>query len=138
MPLRKSADIYTASTLDIDVEVKPFYLHKESAPEASIYVWGYNVVIRNRRADTIHLKSRYWRITDGLGQIQEVHGEGVVGKQPYIPPGQVFEYTSGTPLPTPSGIMNGYYIVHDEGGDIFNINTPVFSLDSPYQSKTLN
>tara|TARA_B100001971_G_C17872191_1_gene373802 strand:+ start:130 stop:543 length:414 start_codon:yes stop_codon:yes gene_type:complete len=129
---------YRASTLDIDVEVEPFFMEQESTPEASIYVWGYKVMIHNRRAKSVKLQSRYWKITDGLGQTQEVHGEGVIGKQPQISPGQKFEYTSGAPLPTPSGIMYGHYTVIEETGDIFDINIPAFSLDSPFQKQTLN
>jgi len=135
---RKKVAAYSASTLDVDVKVAPYFLEKESTPEDSIYVWGYKVVIHNRRQHPITLRSRYWKITDGLGQIQEVQGQGVVGKQPVIEPDGHFDYTSGAPLGTPSGIMYGHFIMHESTGDVFSVNAPAFSLDSPYQKQTLN
>ncbi|MGH6945678.1 MAG: Co2+/Mg2+ efflux protein ApaG, partial [Geminicoccaceae bacterium] len=77
------------------------------------------------------LISRHWRITDGLGRTMEVRGEGVVGKQPVLAPGEVFEYTSGTPLATPSGIMVGSYLMVTSAGEEFEVAIPAFSLDAP-------
>ena len=77
--------------------------------------------------------TRHWRITDSLGNIQEVQGDGVVGEQPVLTPGESFEYTSGTPLGTPSGIMVGTYQMETESGDRFDVDIPAFSLDSPHQ-----
>jgi len=84
------------------------------------------------------LVSRHWRITDALGRIQEVRGPGVVGEQPVLGPGQSFQYTSGVPLPTPSGFMVGTYNMVSTTGDHFDIEIPAFSLDSPSAERTLN
>ena len=81
----------------------------------------------------MQLLSRFWQITDGLGRVQEVRGPGVVGEQPVILPGTAYEYTSGTPLATPSGIMVGSYSVEAEDGESFEVAIPAFSLDSPHQ-----
>ena len=80
----------------------------------------------------MQLKTRIWRITDAYGRTEEVRGPGVVGQTPVIPPGQSFNYTSGCPLPTPSGIMVGSYQMTDEAGRAFDVAIPAFSLDSPY------
>jgi ApaG protein len=86
----------------------------------------------------VQLRRRHWRITDGMGRTQEVRGPGVVGEQPVLGPGQSFEYTSGTPLSTPSGIMVGSYEMETRQGESFRIAIPAFSLDSPHQSVRLN
>jgi ApaG protein len=96
------------------------------------------VRIDNGGAETVQLRNRYWRITDSLGRIQEVRGPGVVGEQPILHPGESFEYTSGTPLKTPSGIMVGTYQMEAQGGERFDIAIPAFSLDSPHQAIRLN
>ena len=93
----------------ITVTVKPIYLDDQSAPDESHFVWAYHIRIENNGGETVQLRNRYWRITDSLGRVQEVRGAGVVGEQPVLKPGESFEYTSGTPLPTPSGIMTGTY-----------------------------
>jgi ApaG protein len=80
----------------------------------------------------VKLEHRYWRITDAIGRVQEVSGPGVIGEQPIIPPGGSFEYTSGTPLPTSSGIMMGRYGMIDQRGQAFDVDIPAFSLDSPH------
>ncbi len=82
--------------------------------------------------------NRYWQITDSLGRVQEVRGAGVVGEQPTLRPGEAFEYTSGTPLPTPSGIMVGAYEMKGLNGRHFDVAVPAFSLDSPHQPVRLN
>jgi ApaG protein len=81
---------------------------------------------------------RHWKITDALGRVQEVRGAGVVGEQPILRPGEVYEYTSGTPLSTPSGIMMGSYQMEAEDGEAFDIVVPAFSLDSPFQTRRIN
>ena len=86
----------------------------------------------------MQLRSRHWKITDGLGRLQEVKGPGVVGKTPMLRPGDVFEYTSGTPLSTPSGIMAGTYQMVSEQGEKFDIEIPTFSLDLPAERRHLN
>ena len=124
---------YEAKTRDILVRVRAFYLDDQSEPENSRYVWAYRVAVENRSRVTVKLVGRTWRITDGIGRTQTVQGEGVVGEQPVLQPGQAFEYTSGTPLPTPSGFMAGaYHMVAEGSGEVFDIEIPAFSLDSPH------
>src|SRR5436309_12039980 len=130
--------MYSETTRSIKVSVKPFYLEDQSSPTDNHYVWAYQVRIENHGGETVQLRRRYWRITDALGRIQEVRGPGVVGEQPVLAPGEAFEYTSGTPLPTPSGIMVGTYEMETRGGDSFSVRIPAFSLDSPHQPVRLN
>ena len=120
------------------MKVKPFFLEDQSSPDEAHYVWAYHVTIENHGSETVQLRMRYWRITDSLGRVQEVRGAGVVGEQPILKPGESFEYTSGTPLPTPSGIMVGTYQMESESGERFEIAVPAFSLDSPHQPSRLN
>ena len=124
--------MYEKTTRNISVSVQPFYLEEQSAPEEDRFVWAYRVNIANRGPETVQLLRRHWRITDRLGRLQEVEGPGVVGEQPVLKPGESFEYTSGCPLPTPSGIMVGTYQMTTVGGEQFDIDVPAFSLDSPY------
>ena len=130
--------MYSATTKAIRVSVKPIFLDDQSTPSEDHYVWAYQVTIENTGSGTVQLINRHWRITDAQGRMQEVKGEGVVGEQPRLGPGQLFEYTSGTPLTTPSGLMMGSYEMEDERGQRFDIDIPPFSLDSPYQARQLN
>lgn len=130
--------MYSAITRSIRVSVEPIFLEEQSSPPDDHYVWAYQVKIENDGEETVQLVNRYWRITDAQGRMQEVQGEGVVGEQPTLKPGQAFEYTSGTPLGTPSGIMMGSYEMETTGGERFDIDIPAFSLDSPYQARQLN
>lgn len=130
--------MYQQTTRSIMVSVEPTYLDDQSAPSDAHFVWKYHVRIENLGKITVQLRNRYWRITDSLGRVQEVRGAGVVGEQPILHPGESYEYTSGTPLKTPSGIMVGIYEMESETGEIFDIDIPAFSLDSPYQPKRLN
>ena len=130
--------MYTATTRAILVTVRPQYLPDQSDPAKAQYVWAYQVRIENKGDFTVQLRSRHWKITDGLGRLQEVKGPGVVGKTPMLRPGDVFEYTSGTPLSTPSGIMGGTYQMVDEAGVKFDIEIPTFSLDLPAERRHLN
>jgi ApaG protein len=109
-----------------------------SEPDSGRWFWGYTINIRNKSARTVQLMHRHWRITDGNGRLEEVKGPGVVGEQPIIPPGELFSYTSGCPLPTPSGIMAGSYRFVDEAGEGFDVAIPAFSLDSPQARRVLN
>ena len=108
--------MYSQTTRSIKVTVKPFYLEDQSSPADNHFVWAYHVRIENRGRETVQLRRRHWKITDNRGQMQEVRGPGVVGEQPVLAPGESFEYTSGTPLPTPSGIMVGSYEMETRGG----------------------
>ena len=130
--------MYEATTRAIRVSVRPQYLPDQSDPADSQYVWAYHVRIENQGIDTVQLRSRHWRITDGLGRLQEVRGLGVIGKTPMLRPGEVFEYTSGTPLSTSSGIMSGTYQMVSETGEKFDIEIPAFSLDTPAAPRSLN
>lgn len=130
--------MYTETTRGITVTVQPVYLDDQSSPAEGHYVWAYRVRIENHGAETVQLKSRHWKITDALGRMQEVQGAGVVGEQPVLQPGQSYEYTSGTPLNTPSGIMMGSYQMESDGGETFDIGIPAFSLDSPHEVHRLN
>ncbi len=131
--------MYRETTHDITVTVKPYYLAEQSSPDEAHFVWAYHVRIENNGRRTVQLRNRYWRITDSLGRTQEVRGAGVVGEQPKLRPGDSYEYTSGTPLPTPSGIMGGSYQMEEsETGERFDVTIPNFSLDSPHQPSRLN
>lgn len=129
--------MYTDITRSIQVTVEPIYLDDESAPDEDHYVWAYHVRIENRGREIVQIRSRHWRITDSFGRTQEVRGAGVVGEKPVLHPGDSFEYTSGTPLTTPSGIMVGSYRMVNADGEGFDVAIPAFSLDSPYQEKRL-
>ena len=131
--------MYSQTTRAITVTVKPFFLEDQSSPSDSHYVWAYHVRIENQGPETVQLRNRHWRITDSRGRTQEVRGAGVVGEQPVLRPGDSFEYTSGTPLPTPSGIMTGSYQMEaSDTGERFDVRIPSFSLDSPHQPVKLN
>lgn len=130
--------MYQTTTRNIRVSVEPAFVEDYSLPADDHYVWSYRVTIENAGTETIRLRSRYWRITDANGRIQEVRGTGVVGEQPMLEPGDVFEYTSGAPLETPSGIMTGQYFMETKAGETFEVAIPAFSLDSPYQLVKLN
>ena len=130
--------MYAQTTREIRVQVQPIYLEDQSSPEKGQYFWAYRVKIENHGRDTVQLKTRYWQITDAYGRVQEVRGPGVVGEQPVLQPGEMFEYTSGTPLSTPSGFMVGAYQMETTSGERFDVAIPAFSLDSPSQSRQLH
>ncbi len=124
--------VYNQTTQDIRVTVTPSFLVDQSAPDENLYVWAYHVIIENLGDATVQLMTRYWRITNALGELQEVRGDGVVGEQPVLGPGDSFEYTSGCPLATSSGFMAGSYQMMAGDGNMFDAAIPAFSLDSPY------
>ena len=130
--------MYAEITRSIKITVKPVYLEDQSSPSENHYVWAYHIRIDNEGSRTVQLINRYWRITDALGRTQEVRGAGVVGEQPILHPGESFEYTSGTPLASPSGIMVGTYRMVTSDGEGFDVAIPPFSLDSPYQERKIN
>ena len=133
-----SAKHYAETTRTITVKVEPIYLEEQSDPDENHFVWAYHVRIENNGQNTVQLMTRHWRITDSLGKIHEVRGDGVVGEQPVLKPGGAFEYTSGTPLSTSSGIMDGSYQMETEGGERFDVRIPAFSLDSPHHRRQLH
>ena len=130
--------MYRALTRDIEVTVEPYYLADQSDPDDSRYVWGYRVVISNHSEIAVRLVTRYWHITDQNGQVDEVHGPGVIGEQPRLRPGDTYEYSSGCPLDTPSGMMFGHYQMLGDDGEMFDVTIPAFSLDTPDLQRTLN
>ena len=130
---------YRAVTRSIEVTVTPRYIAERSSPDNGYYFWAYTINITNRGGETVQLKTRHWRITDATGKQQEVDGPGVVGEQPVLKAGESFEYTSGVPLPTPSGFMRGTYgMERTESGSAFEIEIPAFSLDYSDGGRTLN
>lgn len=130
--------MYRAVTAGIEVSVEPIFLPDQSDPEDNHFLWAYQVTIINQSPDAVTLVSRYWHITDEIGRVQEVTGEGVIGEQPRLEPGDSFQYTSGCPLRTPSGIMVGRYTMETDAGDQFEVDVPAFSLDIPGQKTVLN
>jgi ApaG protein len=125
--------VFTEVTRDVRVTVRAFFLADQSEPERGHYVWAYRVLIANEGRHTVQLLRRSWAITEAQGRTQHVHGEGVVGEQPVLDPGESFEYTSFTPLSTPSGFMRGaYHMVVAATGEAFDVAVPGFSLDSPH------
>jgi ApaG protein len=130
---------FQATTAGISVTVRVFYLADQSKPEASQFVWAYRITIRNGANMTVQLLERTWHITDERGRVQIVQGEGVIGEQPILEPGESFEYTSGVPLATSSGFMTGkYHMVRTASGERFDVAIPAFSLDSPHQNTRLH
>jgi len=127
-----------ASTRGIAVRVEPTYLESRSSPDGLQYFWAYRVIIKNQGWETVQLLSRHWMITNARGELTEVKGAGVVGEQPVLRPGESFEYTSGAPLNTPSGMMGGAYQMQADNGECFDIEIPTFSLDCPNQGIFLN
>ena len=130
--------MYRAVTRQIEVTVEPNFLPERSSVDRGQYFWSYTIVITNTGAETVQLRTRHWIITDATGRKQEVRGEGVVGEQPVLAPGERFEYTSGVPLPTASGFMTGRYQMVSESGERFEIDVPTFSLHSPDNRRVLN
>ena len=130
--------MYRAVTRHIEVTVEPNFLPERSSVDKGQYFWSYTIVITNTGDETVQLQTRHWIITDASGRKQEVRGKGVIGEQPVLAPGERFEYTSGVPLPTPSGIMTGRYQMVNESGERFEIDVPTFSLDSPDGKRVLN
>lgn len=127
--------MYEAETAGVRVWVEPRFLEAQSDPAVGRYVWRYDVIVENRRNDTIQLIARQWSIFDADGQREDVNGLGVVGEQPHIPPNDRFRYRSGAPLRTPSGLMRGSYHMLDGAGESFRVEIPAFSLDSPYDDR---
>ena len=130
--------MFSKKTNNIDITVIPYYLEGQSVPDEQHFVWAYQVTINNLGQQTVQLKNRYWKITDSNGANKEVKGAGVVGEQPILHPGDKYKYTSGTPLSTPSGFMEGYYEMETTDGDKFTASVPLFSLDSPYSLNQIN
>jgi ApaG protein len=133
------SDDYSKTTRDIRISVRSFFLADQSQPEEGKYMWAYRIRIENVGREPVQLLRRTWHITDAHGDTQTVKGAGVIGQQPVLEPGETFEYTSGTPLKTPSGFMEGlYHMVTTGSGEKFDVAIPAFSLDSPHQDSRLH
>lgn len=116
---------------NFDVKVETAYIPSESDPDSSRYIFAYTITIVNNGDSPAKLLNRHWVITDSNGKVQEVKGEGVVGEQPYIKPGQGFQYTSGTMLETPFGVMQGAYEMISDNGENFDTKVKPFTLATP-------
>lgn len=115
----------------IGIEVSTLYLDEESAPEAGRYVFAYTIHIENQGSEAARLTHRHWIVTDAEGHVEEVHGEGVVGEQPRLQPGDDYEYSSGVVLPTSLGTMQGSYELVADDGTRFKARIPAFTLSTP-------
>lgn len=125
---------YRRTTRSIEVTVTPTYLAEDSEPARDAYVWAYRIRIENLGAETVQLRTRHWRITDAFGHLQEVRGDGVIGEQPVLRPGDHFEYESRSGfLHTRSGVMLGTYQMETTAGERFDVQIPAFFLESPHQ-----
>lgn len=124
-----------AWTEGIQVSVETFYVEHQSDPEQSRWVWAYRITIENASDDTVQLLRRHWIIKDGLDHVTEVEGDGVVGEQPVLAPGESHTYTSGSVMPTPIGTMEGAYTMRRAGGGLFEVAIPLFVLG---RAETLN
>ena len=121
-----------AVTRGVRVHVESQYDPERSQPSQNQWFFLYTITISNEGAETVQLLTRHWIITDGTGKVEEVRGPGVVGKQPTLRPGESFEYTSGCPLTTPFGVMEGTYQMVAESGDRFDAKVAPFTLSEPY------
>ena len=115
----------------INVDVDTLYIESESSPVNSQYVFAYTITITNDGTEAAKLMTRHWVITDANGHVEEVRGDGVVGEQPYLKPGEGFQYTSGAVLKTPVGTMSGSYRMVTDNGSNFDADIPEFILSSP-------
>ncbi len=115
----------------IDVDAEAFYIEDQSEPDENRFVFAYTITISNTGAESARLTHRHWHITDANGKVEEVHGEGVIGKQPYLKPGESFQYSSGAILETPVGAMEGYYDMATDDGNHFKATINPFTLSVP-------
>jgi ApaG protein len=120
-----------ATTDGVTVRVATNFLEDQSMPAQNRWFWSYHIRIENHRDDPVQLLTRHWKITDGLGRISHVDGDGVVGEQPLLNPGGSHDYVSGCPLPTPSGLMEGRYRFIRADGSTFLVEIPRFQLLAP-------
>lgn len=129
---------YEAKTGTVTVKAQPHYSPDHSEPSARYWVWHYHIRIENRGHEDVQLIDRHWIIHDGLGEVREVRGEGVVGEQPVIAPGQAYDYVSACPLPTPYGTLGGKFGMQTPAGTRFKVEIPTFDLVAPGAGKTAN
>ncbi len=122
----------SAETRGVLVEVQSCYIEEQSHPASRRFVFAYTITVTNNSHHVVQLRSRHWVITDGLGDVEEVKGPGVVGEQPVLRPGESFRYTSGAVLTTERGTMKGAYQMHFPEGGQFDAQIAEFSLERPY------
>ncbi|MBS0383555.1 MAG: Co2+/Mg2+ efflux protein ApaG [Proteobacteria bacterium] len=115
----------------VEVEVEARYVAEQSKPESNRYVFAYVVTLRNLGVMPVRLQTRHWVITDANGKVEEVRGDGVVGEQPRLQPGEHYSYTSGAVLETQVGTMRGAYLFHADDGTDFEVPIPEFVLSVP-------
>jgi ApaG protein len=137
MPM-SATNAYSATTKGIEVIAEPMFRPDQSDPEGRRWFWSYRITIINHSDMTVQVQSRYWKIIDANGKIEEVRGPGVVGEQPVLGPDDSYQYMSGCPLSTSSGTMEGHYLMMDDEGVSHTISIPAFSLDLPDYRRTLN
>lgn len=130
--------MFERKTRDVVIRVEPDFLAEQSSPDDSRYIWAYTVEIENQGETEYQVMERFWKIADCRGQVQEVRGAGVVGEKPVVRPGETFRYTSGAPLTAPSGVMLGTYKLETPDGERFDVDIPLFSLDSPHEPLLMN
>ena len=118
-------------TEGVQVQVESFYIDSHSIPEEDLYVFAYRIRLKNLSQRTVQLLRRHWIITDSNGKTEEVKGEGVVGEQPVLDPGEEFEYTSGSHLKTEMGTMHGSYQMVNNQGESLEVEIPCFTLSVP-------
>ncbi len=128
---------HTSHGITVSVEVEYLTSDRHDYGEDQ-YAWAYHITLRNSSDEVVQLRTRHWTITDGLGRVHKVNGEGVVGQMPRLQPGGSFRYTSGCPLPTPHGTMSGHYVFVAEDGTPLKVVIPTFSLDLPDPGRVLN
>lgn len=127
--------MYISTGGDLRITVTPFY--KEDLSSNHDFFWEYIVRVENTSSSVLQLVGRYWEVICSDGTIQEISGDNIVGQQPILKPGEIFEYTSLANLKTSSGIIKGKYIILSKGEE-FDIEVPTFSLDNPYQAISIN
>ena len=131
--------LFECRTKNVVIRVEPEYLSEQSNPYDSRFFWAYTVEIDNQGIEDLTVTERFWQIADSRGQVHEVRGNGVVGENPVVKPGEIFRYTSGAPLSAPSGMMRGTYTVKEAiSGKSYDVNIPAFTLDSPHEGLILN
>lgn len=129
---------YKSSTGGVEVTVVPEYVEGQINRNGNFFMWAYHVEIENKSGEALQLVSRYWKIIDEAGMIQEVSGLGAVGEQPILAPNANFKYTSGVHLRYPSGVMSGHYGMKKANGEVINVEIPAFSLDVPSIKSVVN
>jgi len=126
---------HAATTHGVTVRVAVSYLPEQSRPSAQRWFWAYHIRIENHSDEPLQLYTRHWRITDARGMVNHVDGEGVVGEQPLLKPGQSHDYVSGCPLATPHGSMEGFYTFLRADGTPIEVRIPFFPLAAPAEAR---